>query len=217
VAGLLDALSQTWPAKMGKGILDAMQLPGQVAGGLLQTQPSQPGMWSDVDEARQQTTQGTMMNRAADLGGMVMGGAYAAAPAIPTATGMGIRTYKPPSGVELMQKGPRSIDAYSGGRYAGGINISESNPFATSIHVEPEFRKLGLGKSLYSAAEKQIGEDLVPSPLGLSEEAKAFWRKELAAMPRETAEAVIARSREIGRGYGIKDADIDTRLVGLLP
>lgn len=77
MAGLLDALSQTWPARMGKGILDAVQLPGQVAGGLLATQPSQPGMWSDVDEARQQATQGTMMNRAADLAGLVMGGSYA--------------------------------------------------------------------------------------------------------------------------------------------
>jgi hypothetical protein len=93
VAGLLDALSQTWPAKMGKGLIDAVQLPGQVAGGLLQTQPQQPGMWSDVDEARQQATQGTMMDRAADLGGMVMGGSYAAAPAVKNATGMGIRAY----------------------------------------------------------------------------------------------------------------------------
>jgi len=34
-----------------------------------------------------------MMNRAADLGGMVMGGSYAAAPAMKNATGMGIRAY----------------------------------------------------------------------------------------------------------------------------
>lgn len=91
--GLLAKLGQTWPAKMGQGILDAAQLPGQVAGGLLATQPSQPGMWSDEDEARQQATQGTMMNRAADLGGMVMGGAYAAAPAMKNASGMGIKAY----------------------------------------------------------------------------------------------------------------------------
>lgn len=91
VAGLLDALSQTWPAKMGKGLIDAVQLPGQVAGGLLQTQPQQPGMWSDVDEARQQATQGTMMNRAADLGGVVMGGAYAA-PSVRNSVGMGVRS-----------------------------------------------------------------------------------------------------------------------------
>lgn len=90
--GLLSKLGQTWPAKMGQGILDAVQLPGQVAGGLLATQPSQPGMWSDEDEARSQATQGTMMNRAADLGGVVMGGSYAA-PAMKDATGMGIRAY----------------------------------------------------------------------------------------------------------------------------
>jgi hypothetical protein len=75
--GLLDKLGQTWPAKMAQGLLDAARLPGQVAGGILAVPPSQPGVWSDEDEARSQLTQGTMMNRAADLGGAVMGGSYA--------------------------------------------------------------------------------------------------------------------------------------------
>jgi hypothetical protein len=79
--GAIDKLSQTWPAKMGRGILDAVQLPGQVAGGIMNTPPAQPGMWSDMDEARQQATQSTMMDRAADLGGLVMGGGYGGAPA----------------------------------------------------------------------------------------------------------------------------------------
>ena len=70
-------MTQTWPAKAAKSVLEALMLPGKVAGGELATQPSQPGMWSDVDEARQQATQGTMMDRAADLGGLVMGGSYA--------------------------------------------------------------------------------------------------------------------------------------------
>jgi hypothetical protein len=91
--GAIDKLSQTWPAKMAQSAYDAVRLPGQVAGGIMNTPPAQPGMWSDEDEARQQATQGTMMNRAADLGGLVTGGSYAAAPAMKDATGMGIRAY----------------------------------------------------------------------------------------------------------------------------
>lgn len=93
MAGLFDKLGQTWPAELAKSIYGAFSLPGQVAGGILNVQPSQPGMWSDEDEARQQATQQTMMNRAADLGGLVTGGSYAAAPAMKDATGMGIRAY----------------------------------------------------------------------------------------------------------------------------
>jgi hypothetical protein len=91
--GAIDKLAQTWPAKMAQSAYDAVRLPGQVAGGIMNTPPAQPGMWSDEDEARQQATQGTMMNRAADLGGLVTGGSYAAAPAMKDATGMGIRAY----------------------------------------------------------------------------------------------------------------------------
>lgn len=76
--GILERLyTETWPAQMVTSMWDAIRLPGQVAGGQLAVQPSQPGMWSDVDEARQQATQSTMMDRAADLGGLVMGGSYA--------------------------------------------------------------------------------------------------------------------------------------------
>jgi hypothetical protein len=74
--GILGKLGQTWPVKLAESIYGAFALPGQVAGGVLNVPPSQPGMWSDEDEAKSQATQGTMMNRAADLAGLVMGGGY---------------------------------------------------------------------------------------------------------------------------------------------
>lgn len=71
--GLLARLmTETWPARAGRGILDALMLPGQVAGGILNVQPERPGYWSDTDEARSQLTNQTMMNRASDLGGLMM-------------------------------------------------------------------------------------------------------------------------------------------------
>lgn len=91
--GLLARLmTETWPARAGRGILDALMLPGQVAGGILNVPPSRPGMWSDEDEAKSQLTNQTMMNRATDLGGLMMLGA-SGAPALQNATGMGIRAY----------------------------------------------------------------------------------------------------------------------------
>jgi len=84
--------TETWPAKAAKSAIEALMLPGQIAGGELATQPSAPGMWSDVDEARSQATQQGIGNRATDLAGLLMGGSYAA-PAQRNAVGSGIRAY----------------------------------------------------------------------------------------------------------------------------
>lgn len=78
---LARLLTETWPAKAAGGILDALMLPGQVAGGILGVKPERPGYWSDTDEARSQLTNQTMMQRAADLGGLMMLGGYGQAPA----------------------------------------------------------------------------------------------------------------------------------------
>lgn len=95
--GLLARLmTETWPARAGRGILDALMLPGQVAGGILNVQPERPGYWSDTDEARSQLTNQTMMNRASDLGGLMMLGA-SGAPTIPNAIGAGVRGRLPAS------------------------------------------------------------------------------------------------------------------------
>lgn len=148
MAGLLDALSQTWPARMGKGLIDAVQLPGQVAGGLLQTQPQQPGMWSDVDEARQQATQGTMMNRAADLGGMVMGGSYAAAPAMKNATGMGIRAYHG-SPYNFDKFDIRKIGDGEGAQvYGHGLYFAENEAVAKAYRDQLAMSKIGPSQEL---------------------------------------------------------------------
>ena len=78
---LARLLTETWPAKAAGGILDALMLPGQVAGGILNVKPERPGYWSDTDEARSQLTNQTMMQRATDLGGLMMLGGTGAATA----------------------------------------------------------------------------------------------------------------------------------------
>lgn len=77
--GLLSRLlTETWPARATGSILDALKLPGQVAGGILNVKPENPGYWSDMDEARQQATYDTMINRATDLAGLAMLGSTGA-------------------------------------------------------------------------------------------------------------------------------------------
>lgn len=88
---LADFLPETWPAQMARSAYNAVRLPGDVAQGRFNTVPSQPGIWSDEDEARAQFNDREAMNRAVDLAGTVMGGSYAAAPAQSNAVGMGVR------------------------------------------------------------------------------------------------------------------------------
>lgn len=74
---LLSLLGQTWPAKAAKNALSALMAPGRA--------------WSSTPE--NPITTGEMIAPAADLAGLVMGGSYAAAPAMKNASGMGIKAY----------------------------------------------------------------------------------------------------------------------------
>jgi hypothetical protein len=69
LASVWSKLSQTWPAKLAHGMLQAMQLPGDVYQGKV----------SMLDEYGR--TNPEVIGRSADLAGMVMGGSFAAAPA----------------------------------------------------------------------------------------------------------------------------------------
>ena len=107
--GILSRLlTETWPAKAAGGILDALMLPGQVAGGILNVQPERPGWWSDTDEAKSQLTNQTMMNRATDLGGLMLLGA-SGAPAVPNSVGMGVRTVPQTNYLEPLSKYTKNL------------------------------------------------------------------------------------------------------------
>ena len=77
---LVAALMGTWPVRAAKSGLAAIQLPGDVYQGNV-------SMWGEDGR-----TNPEVIEKSADLGGLVMGGSYAA-PAMKDATGMGIRAY----------------------------------------------------------------------------------------------------------------------------
>jgi hypothetical protein len=64
---LMEKLGQTWPAQAVKSLYSAATLPGDVAAGKGTVTPAVPGMWSDVDEAKQQATEGNIGKRTLNL------------------------------------------------------------------------------------------------------------------------------------------------------
>jgi hypothetical protein len=78
---IVEALGQSWPARMGRDAYQAARLPGDVwQGNVSMTGP----------DGR---TNPEVINRSADLAGLVTGGSYAAAPAMKNASGMGIKAF----------------------------------------------------------------------------------------------------------------------------
>ena len=137
--GILSRLlTETWPAKAAGGILDALMLPGQVAGGILNVQPERPGYWSDMDEARSQATHDTMMNRATDLGGLMMLGASGA-----------------PAGA--LGAGPAGLRE----RYWHYLREASGGKDPMRIKLTPE--RVDAAKELYSTRRARLGLDPEPA------------------------------------------------------
>ena len=82
------------------------------------------------------------------------------------------------------------------------LTLKRSAPYATSVQVMGE-RRLGVATALYDAAEKVLGRKLIPSPLGLSPEAIAFWKNRLSKMEPEEKQALLAESLKVGQEAGV--------------
>jgi GNAT superfamily N-acetyltransferase len=196
-AGIKEAILQSWPAELAKSAYGAVTLPGDVYAGKVNPMS---------DEA---------VGRAAEFAGLMTLGA-GAVPAGRNEMRMGLKYTQAPDGVEIKSLSPSYLVAKKGGQEIGQISLSEKHPFVSLIQVDPKHRGQGVGSALYSEAEKALGKDLVPSPLGLSDDAKKFWQKQLSQMPDNEAQSLIQRSRQIGMSYGIKPEHIEDRLGNLL-
>jgi GNAT superfamily N-acetyltransferase len=148
-------MTETWPAKAAKSALEALMLPGQVAGGQLATQPSTPGMWSDEDESRSQLTQQGIGNRSTDLAGLLMGGGY---PMAQTGA-LGMAGGKLPGNIfDAVAK--RHPDVTLDGAVSQGYGT------LSRIQVPPEKRGSGLARA---AMQDLVAEaDAAGIPLALS-------------------------------------------------
>ena len=91
--GLFDMLGQTWPARMAKSAWEAAKLPG------------------DVYAGRADPLSEEGIGRAADLGGLVMGGTYAGAPRGAVGAGPVRRGNAPMSHDDLVRFTNAELDA----------------------------------------------------------------------------------------------------------
>lgn len=118
---LIEALAKTWPAQMAKSAYDAARLPGDVARGIMGTEPAVPGMWSDEDESRAQATGRTAVDRAADLAGLVMGGTYAGAPR----GAVGAGPVRPAAEMDKLRRALERSGIAVDGRHGSGLSRSD--------------------------------------------------------------------------------------------
>jgi GNAT superfamily N-acetyltransferase len=109
---------------------------------------------------------------------------------------------------------PGQYDVRVGDKFAGTASVAGdgTKPFMSAVQIEPQFQRQGIGSQIYGQVESDLGRPLVPSPLGLSTEAAAFWKKRLANLPQEQRAALIDESAGLGRGYGISDQHLASRL-----
>jgi hypothetical protein len=101
-----------------------------------------------------------------------------------------------------------AYDISVGGRPAGSVSMAPNGrPFVDRIQIDPAFQRQGVGGQVYDQLEETLGVPLVPSPLGLSDEAQGFWRKRLGALDPAQAQTRINEAMDYGQEFGVDAFD----------
>lgn len=130
-----------------------------------------------------------------------------------------------PVKVKRSRWGNNAFDFTVGGKNVGRASLADNPepghaPFLDSVRLERKHLPIQLhdkpiAHHLYDSIEKQIGQRLVPSPLGLSDKATKFWHRRLKAMPEEEHKDLLAKAKANGLTWGISEKHIDDRLAPL--
>jgi hypothetical protein len=119
-------------------------------------------------------------------------------------------------GVTIIKDG-ETYRAEQDGRRVAELNLSWRGPYATSVTVSGP-RRTGIATKLYDAIEQNIGRRLVPSPLGLTPDATAFWKARLSKMDPAERQAVLDEMVSIGQSAGVgKSAAQRAEMLGYSP
>jgi GNAT superfamily N-acetyltransferase len=111
-----------------------------------------------------------------------------------------------------------AFDISVGGRPAGSVSMAPNGrPFVDRIQIDPAFQRQGVGGQVYDQIEETLGVPLVPSPLGLSDEAQGFWRKRLASLDPAIAQTRINQAMDYGHEFGVDAYDRLTPLRASAP
>lgn len=105
-------------------------------------------------------------------------------------------------GVTISKRGDSFIAEIDGVR-VGELSLSWRGAYATSVEVNAAYRRRGIATKLYAAAERTIGRGMIPSPMGMSDDAVRFWKRRLSEMEPEQKQAALQEALDIGVSAGI--------------
>jgi len=89
------------------------------------------------------------------------------------------------------------------GRRVGSLNVSPRAAYASSVQVLPDARRQGVASALYDAAEADLGRRMMPSPLGMSDDAMAFWQRRLSGLSDSERRALLQEAVDVGQQAGV--------------
>ena len=109
----------------------------------------------------------------------------------------------------LITKQGDTFRAAVDGRNVGSLNLATRGPYSTLTTVAPDMQRRGIATQLYQAAEDDLGRPLVPSPMGLSDSAAAFWKRRLSEVDPEQKQKLLGEAAKIGAEAGIPKSAAD--------
>jgi len=119
------------------------------------------------------------------------------------------------NGLVISKRGD-ALHAEINGKKVGELNLSWRGPYATSTEVAPNMQRQGVATQLYQAAEGVIGRPMLPSPMGLSDSASAFWKRKLSDLDPQQKQDLLREAVQIGSDAGVPKSAADRmRKLGL--
>lgn len=101
----------------------------------------------------------------------------------------GVRFEKVAEGTYIVRDGDVEI---------GRANVADSGEYLTSVRLDDQWQRMGIGTQLYDFIEADIGHKLNPSPTHQSPAAKSFWEKRSAGERISTVDAMQRAADLVG-------------------
>lgn len=102
-----------------------------------------------------------------------------------------------------------SLFAEVDGVRVGELALSWRGAYATSVEVNSAYRRRGIATKLYDAAEAVIGRVMIPSPMGMSDDAVRFWKRRLSKFGAAEKQSMLQEALDIGVSAGISKSARD--------
>ena len=119
-----------------------------------------------------------------------------------------------PKGVSIAAESNGFFRVDVDGQAAGAIKVPKNGEgeYVEAANLEPPYQGKRFGHKAYDLIEKEIGRSLVPSPTGLSVNARGFWKRRLSEKTDAERQDVSDRMYKAGRQVGVPAKDVLARI-----